>query len=132
MSKKSIELKSLDELECIDPKFYIFLFKQYDDGKCGFSWDYEPRAKAILLEDYEDIDFFIFKFEENKRIYWNITDAYTGSKIYASKLPETKKDAIENAIADMKIKKVTKEKLIKLIVDRINKYSLSPRYQTLI
>lgn len=91
-------------------------------------WISKPLSKPIEIEGYEDVDISIIKETKADGTYWRISENYTGFRLYVSIFPETKADAIENLKADMRIKKISKAKMLKLIQANIDKWGYSPRY----
>lgn len=119
---------SLEKIKPIINKFYLGSFLKSKSLK-KIEFVHEPLAKPIELSGYEGIDLWILKEIKPDGSYWRISESYTGFRVYYSFEPESKSEAIQNVLADMNCKKITKKKLINLISSNIPKWGLSPRFE---
>lgn len=112
----------------IEQKYYFSNFEN-DKTLTKPQWELQLTAKPIALSGYEEIDLFILKSEHDDGVYWNISDGYTGSRLYKSQNPESKADAISNLVVKCVINKMTPDKLKKKINEYVMQFGLSPRYK---
>lgn len=97
-------------------KFYIYN---------KYTHNFEPiNAEPVLIENHQNFEFFVHISSDN--ITWNVTEAISGSTVCVAFI--TDKKAID--FAKHKLSKITSEKLLGIIKDKVEVYGISPRYLT--
>ena len=102
----------------MDEKFYIY-------NKSAGSFELVMGEK-VTIKHLPNFDFFIHlnNIQLNSKESWNVTESISGATV-AVNYP-SKKEAIAKAKANLE--KITREEFVDLVMDRILKYGISPRY----
>lgn len=102
----------------MDEKFYIYN---------KFIGNFElVMGEKVTIEHLPNFDFFVHlnNIQLNNKESWNVTESISGTTVTVN--CSSKEEAIVKA--ETNLKKITREKLIGLVMDRILIYGISPRY----